>query len=170
MNQASVSSAQPLKRRRTATQPQPNRTVLERTKSQDQLLCLALSRKELREYLSLLTLDMFVSTEAAELFEFLRNHPEFSGAGDNRQDELRPLETYVKILAVQYEELYQGLELTELRYEAARLQARLVETYVKDQKQQLAAQLRDADERDAEQLLIKVKDYDALLKRVTGGM
>jgi hypothetical protein len=45
-----------------------------------------------------------------------------------------------------------------------------VETYVKDQKQQLAAQLRDADERDAEQLLIKVKDYDALLKRVTGGM
>jgi uncharacterized protein YfaQ (DUF2300 family) len=83
---------------------------------------------------------------------------------------LRPLETYVKILAVQYEELYQGLETQELRYEAARLQARLVETYVKYQKQQLAAQLHDADERDTEQLLIKVKDYDALLKRVTGGM
>jgi DNA primase len=167
--QTGTSSAQPLKRRRTAVQ-QPDRTALERTKLQDQLLCLALSRKELREYLSLLTTEMFVGAEATGLFKFLQSHPEFNGAGDSRQTELRPLETYVKILAVQYEELYQGLETQELRYEAARLQARLVETYVKYQKQQLAAQLHDADERDTEQLLIKVKDYDALLKRVTGGM
>ncbi|HKR82285.1 MAG TPA: DNA primase [Candidatus Saccharimonadales bacterium] len=47
---------------------------------------------------------------------------------------LRPLADYVKILNLEYEELYQDLELTELQYEAARKQAQLVDQYVKMQK------------------------------------
>ncbi len=56
---------------------------------------------------------------------------------------LRPLADYVKILSLEYEELYQDLELTELRYEAARKQAQLVDQYVKMQKPFLDAALID---------------------------
>jgi DNA primase len=81
---------------------------------------------------------------------------------------LKPIEDYVKIIGLQYEELYQGLELTELRYEAARLQTRLVERYVKTQKQTLAAQLADSDDATTTSLLGQVKQLDALLKSVKG--
>ncbi len=51
---------------------------------------------------------------------------------------VQTLEDYVKILSVLYEELYRGLELNELHYEATRLQARLVETFVKNEKSKIS--------------------------------
>jgi hypothetical protein len=80
--------------------------------------------------------------------------------------ELREVADYVRIISLQYEELYQGLELTELRYEAARLQARLVERYVKNQKQTVSAQLNDADDVQTRVLLEQVKELDNLLNQV----
>ena len=59
---------------------------------------------------------------------------------------LKPIADYVRIISLQYEELYHGLELTELLYEAARLQARLVERYVKNQKQTVSAELAGSDD------------------------
>ena len=159
-----------LKQRRPAAGSAPSKTEVEVTKQQDQLLCLLLLRPELRNYLELLTPAMFGAEQSRELLQFLQTHPDFAGAADSKATALRPLETYVKILGVQYEELYQGLELTELRYEAARLQARLIETYIKSQKQNIAAQLRDADEAQSQHLLIQVKELDALRRRVTGGI
>jgi DNA primase len=169
MAQSGSTLPQRLKQRRQAIEL-PSRTEVEITKQQDQLLCLALLRPELRTYLDMLTPEMFGAEQSRTLLQFLQTHPDFAGAGDSKTAALRPLETYVKILSVQYEELYQGLELTELRYEAARLQARLIETYIKNQKQILSAKLRDADEADAQHLLIQVKDLDAILGRVTGGI
>jgi hypothetical protein len=75
---------------------------------------------------------------------------------------------YAKILVLLYEELYRGLELTELQYEAARLQARLVERFVKNRKQTLAAKLADASEADTAALLLEVKQLDTLLNQVKG--
>lgn len=169
MAQSASATTARLKQRKPAAEL-PSKTEIEATKQQDQLLGLALLRPELRGYLDMLTAEMFGNQQSRDLLAFLVAHPDFSGAGDDKADALRPLETYVKILGVQYEELYQGLELTELRYEAARLQARLIETYIKNQKQAIAAKLRDADEAEAQQILIQVKELDALLGRVTGGI
>ena len=169
MAQAAQRVTPRLKQRQT-TAITPTRAEVEVTKQQDQLLCILLLRPELRNYLDILTPDMFGAEQSRELLQFLQAHPDFSGATDSKAAALRPLETYVKILGVQYEELYQGLELTELRYEAARLQARLVETYIKSQKQIIAAKLREADEAQSQHLLIQVKELDALRGRVTGGI
>ena len=55
----------------------------------------------------------------------------------------KSLADYVKIQSLLYEELYQGLELNELHYEAARLQARLIETFIKTEKAKLALLMED---------------------------
>ncbi len=75
---------------------------------------------------------------------------------------------YVKIEVLLYEELYQGLELNELHNEAARLQARLIERFIKHEKLKLAQQLETADDADIRVLLGQVKRYDALLNQVKG--
>jgi hypothetical protein len=72
-------------------------------------------------------------------------------------------------LVLQYEELYGDVESVELIYEIARLQARLIEQYIKHEKQNLAIQLADADEETTRQLLTKARDLDTLFKQVQGG-
>ncbi len=77
---------------------------------------------------------------------------------------MQNLQDYVKILVLLYEELYQGLELLELRNEAARLQTRLIEQYVKSKKQELAAVMRTSSANDMEKLLEQAKQLDVLLR------
>jgi hypothetical protein len=72
---------------------------------------------------------------------------------------------YGKILAVQYEELYGDLEYVELEYEATRLQVRIVERYVKNQKGILGRLLESADELEKTRLQAKDKQLNDLLKR-----
>jgi hypothetical protein len=79
---------------------------------------------------------------------------------------LQPIADYVKILLLQYETLYQDIDTLELRYEASRLQARLIEQYVKNQKRQLIDQMQTANDKEADELLGKVKYLDNLLKQV----
>jgi hypothetical protein len=113
--------------------------------------------------------DMFTRDEGGELFAFLETHPDFAGATDSDATELRPLMEYVKILGLQYEELYQGLEFSELKYEATRLQARLVEAFVKTKKQSLTNAMNDADDAAMRRLLGEAKELDQLLKQTKGG-
>jgi hypothetical protein len=75
------------------------------------------------------------------------------------------LAEYAKILVLQYEELYGDLDIIELRYEAARLQTRLIENYVKTSKQKLTEQLSAADEATTARILNQVKQLDGLLKQ-----
>ncbi len=177
MQQAGSLPTKPLKRRQAAVELPPKQAI-EYAKQQDHLLSLVLLRPELRTYLANLTPDMFSHDTSGALLRILQTNEDFGTKGQTpvemaavlSSSEVSGLPEYVKILGLQYEELYQDLELTELRYEAARLQARLIEAYVKDQKQSLASQMRQADEADAQTLLIKVKELDNLLKRITGGL
>lgn len=74
------------------------------------------------------------------------------------------------MLAVIFEELYQDLEILELRDEAARLQVRLIEQYVKLAKTSLADQLRQAStDTETTKLLNQVRALDALLHSVQEG-
>ena len=158
---------------------QVDRLALERQRTEDAFLCLLLLRPTLREFLMLLTDDMFTNVNAYELYKFLITHTEFYGKPDdlqqlktyaNNSENGHNLPEYVKILALLYEELYQGLELNELHYEAARLQARLVEQFVKTAKQKIISQLDGADDTTTTELLTEAKTYDELLNQVKGGI
>ncbi len=140
---------------------------IEYAKLQDHLLALALMEPNLRVKLSLVTPNMLTKDEAKQLLTLLRANPQLR-ADDTQQ--LEPVAEYVKILGLEYEELYQNIERAELEYEVIRLQTRLVEAYVKLQKQKLAAELETANEVLTTSLLEQVKQLDRLLKRVTGGI
>ena len=118
--------------------------------------------------MELVELPMLYTEDGKKLLEFLQKHPDFTGQPEKAK-ELQNLSDYVKIESLLYEELYQGLELTELHYEAARLQARLVEQFVKNQKQNIAHALDGADDKAIAELLERARGYDALLKQVQGG-
>lgn len=136
---------------------------IEQHKIGNHLLCLTLMQPALRSYLKPLIPDMFVDEPSRKLFEFLQGNSEFSG---NIKDvpELISYPDYGKILSLQYEELYQGLELLELRNEAARLGTRLIEYYVKSRKKPLIEALKTDDEAETAKLLEQVKKLDQLLK------
>jgi DNA primase len=161
-------SDEPAQRRRVKVEPQQlDRTAVENVRAQDNFMSLGLLQPPLREYLDIIEPGMLYTDEARALLEFLKQHTDFAGQPEKAK-ELQNIGDYVKILGLLYEELYQGLELTELHYEAARLQARLVEQFVKNQKQSLANELEGADEATVMKLLERVKQYDLLLKEVQG--
>jgi DNA primase len=134
-------------------------------KFQDHLLAIALMQPPLRTYLKPLGAAMLATEQAQKLLAFLDTHPDFSG-DPKEAVKLKEIGDYAKILNLQYEELYQGLELLELRNEATRLQARVIEHYVKKQKQLLAQKMHDASDEDATKLLEQAKALDQLLRTV----
>jgi DNA primase len=164
-----LATDQPTRQKRIKIQPVlTDKQTLEQTRLQDRFLGLTLMQPKLRDYLDPIETEMFTNDQAKTLLAFLKAHPDFTGQPEKAK-ELQSLADYVKIEALQYEELYQGLELTELHYEAARLQARLVEQFVKTQKTKLVAEMDGADEAATERLLIQVKQLDELLKLTSGG-
>jgi len=167
LNQTEAAAARPLKK----VTPQPaavDKKELEYTKTQDHLLVLMLLQPKLRQPLDILTPEMFTNENSRQLLAFLQKNRDFDGTPDTAAA-LKPIGDYVKITLLQYEELYQGLELTELQYEVTRLQARLVEQFVKHKKEQLITQLRSADDALTISLLEHVKALDTLLNSVKGG-
>ncbi|HET7060399.1 MAG TPA: DNA primase [Candidatus Saccharimonadales bacterium] len=155
------------RRRSKVTPGQLDRQAIENKKSQDQFLALMFSRQTLREFLALITPEMLYEDDARQLLEFLRKNSDFKGKPDKAK-QLKPLADYVKIETLLYEELYQGLELNELHYEAARLQARLIEQFIKNEKLKLSEELATADQPATERLLTQAKKYDQLLNQVKG--
>ena len=108
--------------------------------------------------------DMFGREETKKLFKFLRNNKDFDG-NVKEADDLNEIKDYVKIATLHFEELYASVDPIELYYEAARLRTRLIEFYVKDQKQQIISLMQDLDETEARKHLERVKQLDALLKQ-----
>jgi DNA primase len=137
----------------------------ESTKSQDHFLALMLMQPKLRDFGVPVTEGMLLTLPAQQLLQFLHENPDFAGDANNSLA-LESVSDYVKILSLQYEELYQDLDLLELRYEASRLQTYLIEQYVKTQKKQLSTELKTAGMADTNVLLSKAKQLDVLLKQV----
>ena len=137
---------------------------IERIKAQNQLLSLCLLNQEVRDHLEYLTTDMLPEDAAKTLLEYLQKHPDFVFKRDASN---APAQTsdYCKILLLLYEQLYQDLESLELRYEATRMQIRLIDQYVKTKKAALAISLREADAEQMQTLLQEAKALDALLKQ-----
>lgn len=139
-----------------------DKTQAEYLKLQNHLLALALLSPKLRSYLEPLTTEMFSNKDAQKMLIWMQNFPEAEVTKlhiDSEQTEA----DYVKMLVLLYEELYQDLEILELRYEASRLQVRLIEQYVNMQKTKLAQLMRESDETETQNLLKKAKELDVLL-------
>ena len=160
--------------RRKAIKPDQVRPAdVDTIRTQNHLLALAFMVPNAREYLMKLKPDMLPEQPAQTVLTFLQQYPEFDGKGEATKkvaQELTSVKDYVKMLAVIFEELYQDLEILELRYEAARLQVRLIEQYVKLAKTSLADQLRQAStDTETTKLLNQVRALDALLHSVQEG-
>lgn len=157
-------------RKKPSVRPQlAPKATRDHQKIQNHLLCLALMQPKLRSLLQRLPDEIFAGNEPAQtLAAFLLEHPDFAG-GPTPEPKLQGVADYVKILGLQFEELYQDVEMQELEYEAVRLQHKLVEQYVKMQKQQLIHDLQNADETTETELLTKVKELDNLLKTYKRG-
>lgn len=163
-----------LQSKKTALPPQRRKRVevekvttqqADYAKSQNQLLALGLTRQELRKYLEHIRAEMLGSDDAKAMLRFLQRYPEFSFDNAKKyQAGLKEVADYCKMLVVLYEELYSHLELLELQYEAARLQVRVIEQYVKAKKAVLAEELRSANNEQIDTLLQEVKKLDVLLR------
>lgn len=155
----------PKKRRRTAAQPEEiDKQQTERKKLRDHLLALGLFQPALRSYIVSTPEQVIENKYPQQLFTLLKQYQD--GSSDILQDEvLLEIGEYVKILELQFEELYKALDLVELRDEAHRLKHRLIERYVAQKKQQLMAALDEAEDEATEStLLAQVNDLNALLR------
>ncbi len=135
--------------------------AIEIAKVEDHLLCLMLKHRQLRNRLVDLNVDLFNRQQSRDLVSLLKKEPSLSLEQLNKLD---LISDYVKIESLQYEELYQGLEYSEIQYEATRLQVRLIEHYVKQQKLNIVKQLVGSDEKTTELLLKQASQLDELLR------
>ncbi|HSX46415.1 MAG TPA: DNA primase [Patescibacteria group bacterium] len=152
-----------LRKKVSTNSVQNDQQQLEWAKAQDHLLALTLMRPTLRDQLELLDTEMLPQETGQQLLEYLQTHPEFDG-DINHAPLLRQITDYVKIIALQYEALFNDLDEHEARYEANRLRIRLIDIFVKIKKAQLANALQDSDDAMSQKLLARVKALDALLK------
>lgn len=144
-----------------------DKNTVERRKTEQHIISLILMQPKLRKKLIFIKEEMIVGDSAKFLFRFLSEHPDFKGE-QKIVKELQSVADYVKITSLLFDELYRDLEITELQYEASRLQERLVGMYVKEQKKKLSDQMKTASEKQTRELIQKDKELNQLLKESKG--
>lgn len=145
--------------------PKLDKAYQELIKSQNHFMSLMLMQPGLRMYLKEVTAEMLPEQGAKDLLELLNKESKitFTDIINNEQQGKAPRD-FVQIMVLLYEELYESLELLDLRYEAAQSKARLIKQYVKIKKTELAQAMRD-DGGSAE-LLEQAKQLDVLLNTI----
>jgi DNA primase len=144
---------------------QVSRVDADTAKTENQYLSLLLMQPSLRLYMDIAKPTMLHGS-ASEMFEFIAQNSK-----DKAKDLLenaksvQNLSDYGKVISLLYEELYANLEFIELEYEAARLQVRVIEHFVKQQKSKITANLKQETSQDeVTKLLQDAKKLDQLLK------
>jgi len=78
---------------------------------------------------------------------------------------LQPINDYVKVLILQFEELYQELPFVDLKEQAKNLKHRLIAGYVKTQKQLLLKKMQTtSDEKELRKIIRQVDKLNKVLK------
>ncbi len=142
------------------------KTNAELARAQNQFIALIYVLPSLRSFMYVVTPEMLPDERAGKLLNFLKANESFNVADTSTGVLLPELDEYGTILKLLYEEYYQTLDVVELRYEVSRLQLRLIETYVKNIKNKIAAAMQTANEEDMHRLLAAAKKMDVLLKTV----
>jgi DNA primase len=138
--------------------------ALEYQRLQNHLLGMVLMQPKLRDLLKSLKDVYFSEGPSRELYDFLKQHPDFNG-DPKVAASLQEIGDYVKIITLQYEELYQELSSDDLRDQARSLVHRLIDRYVKIQKHALAQAMQVANSEDeVKQLVRKADKLNELIK------
>jgi hypothetical protein len=101
--------------------------------------------------------------DALKLLDSLLSIPDFDDKL-NTDPGLKEILEYSKVLALQYETMYQDLDDNELKGEMIRMHARLIEQYVKSKKLKISEELVGADEATTLRLLKQAKALDEKLR------
>ncbi|MEK7096239.1 MAG: hypothetical protein AAB896_03055, partial [Patescibacteria group bacterium] len=146
------------------TASEVDKQEIEHRKLQDHFLAMTLMQPKIRTLLKDMKQQYFSGSSQKTLLEFLQKNPDFKGEPQTAQ-QLQGASDYVKIIALQFEELYQDLPQQDLKEQAARLKHRLLERYVKTQKTKLAEQMQDTtDEVQLQKLMQKANQLNTLIK------
>ncbi|MBI4034665.1 DNA primase [Candidatus Saccharibacteria bacterium] len=124
-----------------------DRQALEYQKLQDHFLAIIFMQPGQRSLANDLKPDLFNKGPAQTIFEFLQKQPNFKGS-EQAVAALRPVSDYVKILGLQFEELYADLPADDLRELVNNLKRRLIARYVKNRKLELVAAMAATNNQD----------------------
>ncbi|HEX5394798.1 MAG TPA: DNA primase, partial [Candidatus Saccharimonadales bacterium] len=144
---------------------QADRAQAEQRRIEDHLLSIALMQPKLRHMIDDCQDEYFVSGTSIKLLGFIKSNPDFKGE-PQLSKELQQISDYVKILVLQFEELYQELPLEELREQVRSLKRRLIAGYVKIQKRRLAEEMSTTN--DEKKLQRMISQVDKLNKLIVG--
>lgn len=161
-------------RKKPVKQETLDKNQLDFQKLQDHFLAMSLMQPKVRDLLKNMEPEFFSKGPPKTLLEFLKKNPEFRGerskdfietlaAKPQVREELQAIGNYVKIIALQFEELYQDLSIQDLTEQAANLKHRLIERYVKTENTKLAEQMPTANEKELQKLMQKVDKLNKLL-------
>ena len=150
-------------KKKVKNQNSPDPESLEHQKLEDHFLSMTLMQPRLRDLLKDFKDEYFIKDDAKKVFKFLSKNIEFGGV-QKEAKALRPVIDYVKIISLQFEELYQDLEFNDLREQASRLKIRLIASYVAKQKTNLVRQIEDLpDGKSPDGLLRQINELNKLL-------
>ena len=143
-----------------------DRENIEQQRLQDHLLAMALMQPKFRPLLEDCLPEYFADGAPKKLLEFLKEHSDFKGEPQLAR-ELQQISDYVKVLVLQFEELYEDLPLEDLKEQAQRLKHRLIAGYVKIQKTKLAAEMQSTtDEKKLKNMMRQVDELNKLIVKV----
>ena len=164
-----------------------DKNQLDFQKLQDHFLAMMLMQPKVRTLLKDIRPELFSAGPPRILLEFLKKNHDFKGKrskdfiellaakpqsasptnppeADQAGEQLLDITNYVKIIALQFEELYQDLLTQDLTEQAVNLKHRLIERYVKAENAKLAEQMPAANEKELQKLIQRVDKLNKLVK------
>ncbi len=146
--------------------PQVEMVTSDKTLYEDQLLSLAVAFPLTRRFLQTETGRLvFATPERQRVYEYLEANPHVSFT-DSIPEDLKDVEDYVKILLFKAEELYAAFDANERLRELRDLVHRLTTEYQKQQKKDLSALIREAEQAgDDEKVTELLNQFNTLLKK-----
>jgi DNA primase len=152
-------------KRKPKVSPQKiDRSQLEYQKLQDHFLGMVLLQPKLRKLLEDCHQEFFTNGPSREVFNFLQQNPDFNGEA-KLAAALQQISDYVKIITLQFEELYSDLESADLQEQARNLKHRIIREYVKIQKHRLAIVMSQSEsESELAELMNKANKLNELMK------
>jgi DNA primase len=155
--QASESSATLRRMKPQAAASAIDKDAMEYQRLQDHFLSMTLMRPKLRPLLKDCQADFFNQGDQRVVFNFLKANPAFKGEPQLAK-ELQQVSNYVKIMTLQFEEIYADLAFEDLQEQTQTLKHRLIDRYVKIQKRQLMTQMQATQDESKIKILIQKVD------------
>jgi DNA primase len=133
-------------------------------------LSIVLARLSLRDLLKGLNDEYFLNQESKTLFELLKKYSDIDYeaiVSKSNDSEWKNIVDYVKILSLLYDEKYRVISLEDLHYEANFLKIRLIDNYVKYQKEIFKKDVlnNQLNEEDSIKILKKIDKLNQLLNK-----